>query len=261
MLVIRKKQMDVFEQAALRNFEDSMVDHVKEFFPNHYRVAGGEVVLNVVRYGIKRAETYEFTSERNVCLYITVMFMLGSNFDKDFMFPWAVDILEKEDVAGPSERADELADKALDYMKEIGGPENKYINRAFLTLRKELPYFKKKQDIDNFDQYMKEKLKMIYHMKYETLGEDIVQRLINEGINMASKYKISEKRGHALCVLMMFFMVSPIDNEPFLPWIKAILEDESLVDQTERIDHLYEETITYTEKWLENPQQRGQSYV
>ena len=87
MLIIRKEQMNSLKQLPSKAFEDSMVEHVREFFPNHYRVAGEPAVREVIKYGIVQTQKYDFTSERNVCLYITVMFMLGSNFDSDIFFP------------------------------------------------------------------------------------------------------------------------------------------------------------------------------
>ena len=250
MVTIRKEQMDAFEKAGLENFEDSMVDHVQKYFPNHYRIAGEPVIRDVVRYGIDQAKQYEFTSERDVCLYLTVMFMLGSNFDSDFMYPWARNILEGI-TPDPSERAVEIADKALDFMKKIGGPESRYINRAFLSLRKELPELMENQKFDEFDQYMKVKLKNIYPKKYEILGEDIIDRLINDGVGTASKYNIRAKSGYALYIGIMFFMGNAIDKEPFLPWISAILNDKSIAEHGSPEDRLYNESVVFLEKWSE----------
>ena len=40
MLIIRKAQVDAFEESGLNNFENSMVDHVQMYFPNHHKIAG-----------------------------------------------------------------------------------------------------------------------------------------------------------------------------------------------------------------------------
>ncbi len=64
MLIIREEQMSVFEQVSFRRFEDSMVVHIKTFFPNHFTIAKEPVIRDVIRYGIERAEAYDFATER-----------------------------------------------------------------------------------------------------------------------------------------------------------------------------------------------------
>ncbi|MEA1932862.1 MAG: hypothetical protein U9N60_00265 [Thermodesulfobacteriota bacterium] len=243
--------MDSLKQIPAKAFENSMVEHIREFFPNHYRVAGKPVVGEVIKYGIMQAKKYDFTSERNVCLYITVMFMLGSNFDSDILFPWAADILEDKNMPDPTARADKLTDTALDFLRQIAGSNNSNMNRAFLTLRKELPRLSEKTDFDKFDHYMTEKLNGIFPKKYEILGENIISQLIFNGVNKASMYKISEHRGQALFIILMFFLGSAIDKEPFLPWIRAILNNKPIDDKTDRVNRLYDESIIFLEKWFE----------
>ncbi len=252
MIFMRQEQMKAFEQAGLANFQNSMVGHVKEYFPNHYRIAGEPVVLDVIRYGIDNGGKYGFVGERDLCLYITVMFMLGSNFDSDFMYPWAREILVGE-MPDPSERAVALADKALDFMKEIGGPENRHINRAFLGLRKELPAIMEDREIGELKRYAKTKLQKIFPAKFEALGETVVARLVEEGTVAATKYNIRSKAGHALYIGMMFFMGSAMDREPFLPWVGKILNDKSLAENGGTEKRLYDETRAFLEKWLEKP--------
>ena len=58
MLKIRKEQMEVFEQAAIRNFEDEMVQHLKKFSSRHCEVIGEDNVRKVIRMGIERGKKY-----------------------------------------------------------------------------------------------------------------------------------------------------------------------------------------------------------
>jgi hypothetical protein len=62
MLKIRKEQMEVFEQAAIRNFEDEMVQHLKKFSPRHCDVIGEDNVREVIRLGIERGKKYNLTN-------------------------------------------------------------------------------------------------------------------------------------------------------------------------------------------------------
>jgi hypothetical protein len=230
-----------------------MVEHVKEFFPNHYRIAGEPIVRNVIQYGIERSQMYDFTTERNMCLYITVMFMLGSNFDTDFFFPWAHEILKDKSEADPSVQADKLADAALDFMKRIAGENNTDINRAFLTLRKEHTQIISQDPTGNFAIHTKNLLQRLFHRKYVVLGDRTIDRLVNEGRKTATDYGITSGNGQILLIVLMFFLGSACDREPFLPWIKDILTDPAMEDQDKKVKRLYEESVNYMEKWLKKP--------
>ncbi len=253
MLKIREEQMTTFRAAAFRRFEGDMVEHVKEFFPNHYRIAGEQIVRNVIQYGIERSQIYDFTTERDMCLYITVMFMLGSNFDTDFFYPWAPEILKDKSESDPSVRSDKLADAALDFMKRTAGENNSDINRALLTLSKEHTQIISKDLTGNFAIQAKNLLQRFYHRKYTVLGDRTIDRLVNVGRKTGADYGITSSNGQILLIVLMFFLGSACDREPFLPWIKDILTDPAMEDQDKKIKRLYEESVNYMEKWLTKP--------
>ena len=253
MLKIRKEQMTTFRTAAFRRFEDDMVEHVKEFFPNHYRIAGEPIVRNVIQYGIERSQIYDFTTERNMCLYITVMFMLGSNFDTDLFFPWAPEILKDKSEADPSVNADKLADAALDFMKRIAGENNADINKALLTLSKEHTQIISQAPTSDFRIHTKNLLQQLYHRKYMAMGDRTIDRLVNVGRKTAADYGITYGNGQLLLIVLMLFLGSACDRDPFLPWIKDILTDPSMEDQDKKVKRLYEESVNYIEKWLTKP--------
>ena len=257
MLTIRKEQMYVLEKNAFKGFEDDMIEHLKEFFPNHYRIAGETVTRKVVQYGIERSNTYGFDTERNMCLYITVMTMLGSNFDKDLFFPWARKILKEENKLNPSDRADKLADTALDFMKKIAGHNNTELNRAFLKLRNEHPKIIKRRPSNDFTIYTKDFLKNLFYSKFNTLGDAIIDKLISHGIKTAADYNITNQNGQLLLIVLMFFMGTNCTEEPFLPWLSKALNDSLFQDQNKKIEYLYEESVKYLDMWLTKPSQEG----
>lgn len=253
MLKIRKAQMTTFRSAAFKRFEDDMMDHIKQFFPNHYRIGGEPTVRKVVRYGIERSNIYGLVTERNMCLYITVMFMLGSNFDTDFFFPWAPETLKDKNEINPSIRADKLADTALDFMKKIAGQNNADMNRAFLELRKEHPKIITRTPADDFTVYTKDFLQKLFHKKYIALGDTITDQLIQHGIQTAVDYNITAQNGQLLLIVLMFFMGTACDREPFLPWLSKVLNDPTPQDQSKKVRRLYKESINYLEMWLIKP--------
>jgi hypothetical protein len=66
MLNIRPNQMKVFEEAALRRFEDEMVVHSKELTPRLCEVLGDEQLRVALRQSMNREVSWvkEFVSHR-----------------------------------------------------------------------------------------------------------------------------------------------------------------------------------------------------
>lgn len=93
MLTMRSKQMEAFSEAALKRFEETMVAHLKKFFPDYCEAAGAPKVREFIRYGVKRAASYQITAERDVSRYVDLMVSLGADFDNDEQLPWAGEIL------------------------------------------------------------------------------------------------------------------------------------------------------------------------
>jgi hypothetical protein len=83
MLTISPEQMARFSEVAVKRFEDQMVPFLATHFPDQSRKLGDERVRLLVRYGIDRARAYGIFRERDVCQYISLMFVFGGDFDKN----------------------------------------------------------------------------------------------------------------------------------------------------------------------------------
>jgi hypothetical protein len=122
MLTIRMKQMNVFTDLSLKRYETSMVVHLNKYFSEECDALGEERTRHAIRYALKRAESYEIVSERDVCIYTDLMFAFGKDFDKDPQLPWAGTILNEESLKGePSQRIDRLYDVARENIEHAQG--------------------------------------------------------------------------------------------------------------------------------------------
>lgn len=250
MLKIRKEQDEELGKIALKRFEDSMVEHVKEFFPKYYEIHGEPLIRKVIQYAVQRAENYDFVTERDVCLYINLVFLLGSNFDTDKQLPWTVEILKDEMITSSAMRIDRLYDKAMEYFDRVAGTENEFLGRALLRFRE--------ISIENFSQTPAENtidvsvalLQKIWSQKCQELGETILSNLISEAVISAKEYNITSERGIVLYTWLMFMLGSGFDKDPQFPWATKILGDESIIDQAKKVDPLYKEAMAFLEKWL-----------
>lgn len=111
MLKLREEQMLVLARASQQAFEDRALAHVHQYFTSRCEVLGTEGVREALQHGIERARSYGFTSERNLCKYLNLMFTFGLNFDLDPELPWAAELLGLG--GAPSRRMARLYETAL----------------------------------------------------------------------------------------------------------------------------------------------------
>lgn len=82
-----------------------MVVHLKKFFPRQCEAEGEPQIRKTIQYGIERAAAYGITAERDVCKYIDLMIVFGSDFDADEQLPWAGEILRRRSHPATKMRA------------------------------------------------------------------------------------------------------------------------------------------------------------
>jgi len=113
VLKLRRDQMAAFEERALAQFEPRMLAHLRRCFPRQCEALGDSNVREAIRYGIERAGSYDIVAERDVCMYIELMFIFGRDFDTDKRFPWASEILNDDLTPDPSVKVRHLYDEGL----------------------------------------------------------------------------------------------------------------------------------------------------
>lgn len=121
MPIIRNEQIEEFDRREAAKFEDRMVEHLRESFPEQCEEMGEDAVREDVRYGVDRAESHEIESEQDVCNYVNLMFALGRDFDTDLS--WAQRILADPAIEIPAEKIDALYDEAERRLEEEAGPQ------------------------------------------------------------------------------------------------------------------------------------------
>jgi hypothetical protein len=108
MLKIRKEQVDALSTASLREYERQATQHLFQVFPEKCREAGEKQVCEDVRYAIQRAGDYGIVSERDISLYLHLMFAFGRDFDRDPSLPWAAQCLKDKSIPDPTARIERL---------------------------------------------------------------------------------------------------------------------------------------------------------
>ena len=247
MLVIRREQMDLFEQEAVRNFENRMLAHLQECFPKHSKFLGEPGVRQVIRCGLERAKGYGLETERGLRLYVDLMFLLGSGFDADPQLPWAAEILNDKKLPDEAFRIDRLHEKATEYLDKVGGARNEHIDRVLRQIRQErIEAFPASRSAD----YILPWLNLLHPEKCQYVGEACLRRLLERGVERAEAHGLASPRGVLVCVALMFILGSGFDADPQFPWVAAILNDPSGDHPDQRAQRLHLAAMEYLEKWL-----------
>jgi hypothetical protein len=113
MLTISSRQEKQLNKEAYISFQHRMVNHISEFFPEHYNELGEEKLYPLIEHCVENCEQYQIVSERDVCLYIDMSLALGLDFEKSEEHAWATDLLTDADTPNATERINSTYDKAI----------------------------------------------------------------------------------------------------------------------------------------------------
>ncbi len=116
MLTLRKEQIAVLSDAEAKKFIDRVAAHVAKFFPGKVKTLGEQKTRDDIRYGVTRAASYGIKAEREVCLYIDVMFVLGRDFDNDPALDFASRILRDSNIKGSAARINKVHRAAMEFL-------------------------------------------------------------------------------------------------------------------------------------------------
>lgn len=122
MLYIRKEQMEEFEKAALKQFEEEMAVHLQKYFPEECKDLGKDGLFGIIRCAIKKAGEYNIESRRNISIFTDIMFAFGQNFDNAPDLPWAKEILNAPEFEDDSsDKVDALYEEAMKHIDNAQG--------------------------------------------------------------------------------------------------------------------------------------------
>jgi hypothetical protein len=100
MLTIRKAQMAVFETLFARRFRENLKRHVRDEFPTQTQSQDDTTLDKLISDGITRGRIYEITTERDLTLFVDLLFLAGQDFDHSRKMAWARRILLDKNLDG-----------------------------------------------------------------------------------------------------------------------------------------------------------------
>jgi hypothetical protein len=243
-VIIRAEQMEAFEEAARRNFEDEMVAHSKDFAPPLCDIIGDEQLRVALRSAMSRAKEYGFTNRGPLRLFIELMFLCGSAFDTDPQYPAIGNVLRS--AGDQMQRAQQIHDGSLEYMDQVSGPGAANVHDALRHLlgmaRTPLEFS------DDFAADMLGHMRRTFPQKADYVGETGLRRLIDEAVLESTQYGFLAARHMALIVVLKFSFGHGCTNDPLYPWIARTLQNDRIISPAARARRLEKKATT----WLEH---------
>jgi len=254
MLTIRPDQVEAFRQHHLQKFEDDMVEHLKKFAPNHWKVIGEQTGRQVIQLGIEEARKYGLTNRGPVRFYIEMMFMLGSYFDTDPQYPWVSEVLRDPQNMDQMVRADRLYESMTKYWSDVAGPKNQHVFSALRRLSQARADDYVTAGVPLEDCFLAG-LKSIYPQKCAYLGERPLRTLLKKTFELASKYGFTSNQDVALVTALTFFLGHGCMDDPLHSWIARRLADKRLANPAERAAELQAKAMLYLKHTLEGSEE------
>lgn len=100
MLIIRKEQMEALRTSMSRRFEQRMLEHIKNTFPDRIKQVSDEKIRTVIQDSIKKAESYTIEYEDDIRRFIEYLIIYGTQLDTKPETRWIGEILKRTDLTG-----------------------------------------------------------------------------------------------------------------------------------------------------------------
>ncbi len=248
MFVIRDLQMHALFEPLRAGLASRLSANLERYFSDQCRLLGTVSLERTVSFGIQRAARHGFVTEREVFLYLSLMFMLGSRFASDSQLPWAGEALARTG----HDKVTALYSAAMAYLDRTVGPRNEEHLKVLLRVRRlDLATAVGLQDVD-FGVSMKQLLHQLHSRKCDQLGMAGLDALLSAGTAAAARYDITCRTGRTVYIVHMFLLGSRFDDDPQFEWAKAGLTDASLPDGHLRAGRLHAAGLDYLRRALAN---------
>lgn len=247
MLVISNKQVAAFKPELVLHFVDEMLEHARQYFPNHIKLAGEDGVRRTAGYAIDLGKKYEWRTHRSVFQLFNNMLLLGSHFLSDPQYPWIAELVQ-DNSEDPDECISLLSDRVVDFFDRLAGEQQLVLNKALQQLCRrpeELLLQLQQCDAVHFEQFFQE----FFPSKYEALGEEVFKDAQQSAALVARSYGLKMEGDAWTHVLFAFLGGSHYDRDPLYPWAMPILSDRSLESRAKSVV-LYQQGVTVIRKFM-----------
>jgi hypothetical protein len=249
MLTISKDQIESLNRATSERFVFRTLRHIETHFSTHWRIIGEAQLRVVIRLAVERAGRHRLTTERDVCLYLNLMLLLGSAFDADMQLPWATKILSDAAVPNPQGRLERVYDAALEYLDRVAGKRDEHWDRALKRVSTHVNDKTGMPSAANFDDDAISLLESIYPHKFAAAGEKVISTFIAAAAQAAREHGAASRDHVMIYVSLAYMLGSGFDRDPQFPWADEILRNPTVPDPVIRFERLRTEGLSMLNRW------------
>lgn len=224
--------------------EDLWVD-----FPQHCLVLTDGGTRPAVELGIARAQQHGFCAQGDLSAFVSLMVLLGADFDEDPQLPWARACLRTHKTAARGDAMEALLVAVADRMTPMIGPDGELYRRALAWALHH--GFDEIAASSGDDRGLHEILGRMFPAKYVLLGESVVQELVLRSRVSARTHSLTAGPAVGVYLALMFLLGSGFARDPFHPWAAHSLANSTLADQTERARRLHAAGIVMIRRYAQ----------
>lgn len=232
-------QYSTLDTLAQAGFEREMTAHLRDFAPRHARTLGDDALTGIVAYGRQQAAAYGFTLRGPVRLYLEMMILFGSKFDRDPMFAWAGHYLANIRDPAQMARANRLHGATTDYINVVFGIRYTFEADAIRRLL-------------NLDQSLwitgaqgLREIVSLYPQKAAYGGRDACLQLWDAADKEAVKAGLAGPAARAVFCALMLALGRFVIEDPQFPWIKAEISNSGPLAERDRLVRLVSKVYTF----------------
>jgi hypothetical protein len=252
MLKIFESQREDLRAVARDAYIAEQCDILKQRHPQQWDVLGDLGGRKVVSFGIDRAEAHGFNSRGGVRLWLQLMFLFGSYFDEDPLFPPAAQRwIRCEDPERQPRFAAELHKIACDVLDEVGGSNNIH-NRAFLKSLEASIADRRFDSPKTLKADLLGYMSELHPRRMKYFGKTTHLAQISGALADAQTNGLEDARGGALFALLAYILGAGFWRDPLYPWVVDTLEDERRADPAERAARLERRARLYLRAVIDN---------
>ncbi|WP_437969270.1 hypothetical protein WMF04_08215 [Sorangium sp. So ce260] len=211
---------------AYTRLREDVLSYLWRRYPQHCVVLTDPRSRRAIDVGIARAARHGFRDAAEVRPFVGLMVFLGSHFDEDPQLPWAGEHLRRSARASRADAMTGLLAETVRRMQPIVGQRGEYYRRA-LAWSDARGFETIAASHDDSDDGLRGFLRQLYRRKYDALGDDSVEQLIQGARSAARQHGLTAGSAVIVYLGLMFLLGSGFDRDPFHPWASEALATEA----------------------------------
>lgn len=205
-------QVDMLKKISIESYIDEITEHCGVIFPRLILLHRKEGFCSYIQKGITLAKNAGYTQRGPVRLYIDMMIILGTNFERDPLLQRLK--MEEQKVLPQLERSVMCCELLDDYLARVYGENGCFFKESLRKFKKYSVKFPHEK-IRSSNEELHELLRGIYPQRYDFAGYDAVNDLVTLSGIGCERHKLKRDSHKSYLVLIMFLFGCSFEQDVF----------------------------------------------